>query len=213
MKAKHFPHAPIAAIKLLFYSNFLPFDGKPMADVFSSSHLMRMRTISRCVRWMSILGMVFVTGILVAFWSDAEWVRCVVRRDWNMEKATLQLGVGARAAAFLINIPALLLTLAAFWQVWQLFGCYERGEIFSAPATRHLSRLGQAILATAPVMPVTQCLTILALTLQNPPGQRILQFQVGSTHYLQLLFGLILLAMAMVMQEAQRMAEENAEFI
>ena len=65
------------------------------------------------------------------------------------------------------------------------------------------------------VMPVHKSvgITILALTLGNAPGQRMLSVQLGSQHYVVLLLGLVLIAMAMVMREAQRMAQENAEFV
>jgi hypothetical protein len=63
------------------------------------------------------------------------------------------------------------------------------------------------------VMPLTFTATILALTLGNPPGQRILSVHLASEHYIMLLLGLVLIAMAMVMREAQRMAQENAEFV
>ena len=56
-------------------------------------------------------------------------------------------------------------------------------------------------------------LALLALALANPPGERQLALTLSSEHYLCLLFGLMLLAIAAVMREAVRVADENAEFI
>lgn len=173
----------------------------------------RMRNIARSVRALSVGGMVTVVVVTVMFWSSPAWISQTALSDWKLSAYPLNLGLAPRLTAALFNLPALLLTLAAFWQLWRLFGCYERGEVFSAAATHHLRRLGQTVVAMAPVMPLTHTLTILALTWQNPKGQRLFTFELSPSHYVELLFGLILLAMALVMQDARRLAEENAEFV
>ena len=120
---------------------------------------------------------------------------------------------GAIVALFAANLPMTLLTLYALVTLWRLFGGYLRGQVFTEASTRHLRRIGQSLTAMALVMPLSDTATILALTARNPPGQRMLSVHLGSQHYIVLLLGLVLTAMAMVMHEAQRMAQENAEFI
>ena len=125
----------------------------------------------------------------------------------------LQFDAGARAWGFVANLPQALLTLFVLVTLWRLFGAYLRGAIFTEASTRHLRRIGQSVMLMALVMPLTDSATILALTAGNLPGQRVLWLNLGSQHYIVLLVGLVLTAVALVMREAQRMAQENAEFI
>ena len=67
--------------------------------------------------------------------------------------------------------------------------------------------------ALAAAQPLGHTLAILALTWGNPKGERQLWFGLSSDHYLSLLFGLLLLALAQVLHEAARVADENAEFV
>lgn len=175
--------------------------------------LKRIRWISRCVRALSLVGMAAVVGFFVMFWCSPEWIRKAAASDWNSAGVPLHLDAGTRAAAALLTLPALLLMAGAFWQLWRLFGRFQRGEVFSEAAITHLRRLGQCLVAMAPVMPISATIAFLALTFKNPKGQRYVVFHIGSDHYVELLIGLVLLAMALVMQEARRMAQENAEFV
>ncbi|UXH79639.1 DUF2975 domain-containing protein [Roseateles amylovorans] len=176
------------------------------------SGLTRIRWIAHCVRVMAVIAMVTVVGFQWWFWSDAAWVQRTATTDWNLT-GPMQLDVMARGSAAVVNLPATLLTLYALMCLWRLFGCYLRAEVFTAPAAHHLRRLGQAVIAMAVVTPLTQTATIIALTLGNPPGKRQLIVGLSSQHYIVLLCGLVLLAMALIMREAQRMAQENAEFV
>lgn len=202
----------VAPIKLLFYSNFLPPDGKTMSDApFPASH-QRIRWIAHCVRAMALIAMAVVVGFQAMFWTNRGLVERTARSDWGLD-CPLQFDAVARAWGLVVNLPQTLLTLFALLCLWRLFGAYLRGEVFTDGATRHLRRLGQSVTTMALVMPLTFTVTILALTLGNPPGQRILSVHLASEHYIMLLLGLVLIAMAMVMREAQRMAQENAEFV
>jgi hypothetical protein len=97
--------------------------------------------------------------------------------------------------------------------MWSLFGCFAEGELLAPRPAQHLRRLGLGVCSLAAVQPLGHTLAILALTWGNPKGQRQLWFGLSSDHYLALLFGLLLLALAQVLHEAVRVADENAGFI
>lgn len=173
----------------------------------------RLLWISRSVRVLALIGMVAVLVFAVAFWTDPDWIRKVASEQWRMSGKTLQLDGMSRLMAGVASAPSFALAIWALWQLWLLFGWYGRGEIFHPRAIHHLRRFGQAVVAMAPVMPLCDTLTVIALTWGNPPGQRLLMFNIGSEHYTHLLLGLVFLAIGQVMREAQRMARENAEFV
>jgi hypothetical protein len=97
--------------------------------------------------------------------------------------------------------------------MWSLFGCFAQGELLARRPALYLRRLGLGLCALAAAQPLGHTLAILALTWGNPKGERQLWFGLSSDHYLALLFGLLLLALAQVLHEAARVADENAEFV
>jgi hypothetical protein len=94
-----------------------------------------------------------------------------------------------------------------------LFQNFAEGRAFSSDAARHLHRFGIAVLAQAALGPLSATALALALSLANPPGQRLVVLSVSSNDYFALVVGGVLMAMGAVMREAARLAEENAGFI
>jgi hypothetical protein len=72
---------------------------------------------------------------------------------------------------------------------------------------------GVAVLAQAPLGPLTATLLALTLSLANPPGQRLLLVSFSLNDYFALIIGGVLVAVATVMREAARLADENASFV
>lgn len=173
----------------------------------------RLLWISRGVRAMALTGAVGVVTFVAAFWSSSDWVQRVALSQWKMPAESFQTDGLSRLLAALGSAPGFALTLWVLWQVWSLFGWYGRGDVFHPRALHHLRRFGQAVTALAPVLVLSDTLTVIGLTWFNPPGHRRFMVQISSEHYLQLMVGLVLLAIAQVMREAQRLARENAEFV
>lgn len=113
-------------------------------------------------------------------------------------------------AAMLIPV---LVSLAVLWQVWQLFGEYRRGRVFSAASLAHLRRFSWALVGLALVQPLSRVLMSVAISLDNPPGHRHLVVSFSSNDFAVLLLGLVFVAIARVMVEAARAAEEVEQFV
>ena len=105
------------------------------------------------------------------------------------------------------------LGLLVMWQLWSLFGEYSQGRIFSLRALGALRRLGLSLLALFAMRPVVGALLSVALSWDRPRGQRVISLSLGSEDYMLLLLALLLLALARVMQESARVAEENDGFV
>ena len=105
------------------------------------------------------------------------------------------------------------LGLAVLWQLWNLFGEYRRGAVFSLRALACLRRFAALLLVLALASPVTQVLLSVAISLDNPPGQRQIVIMLGSSDYALVLGALVFVAIARVMTEAARVAEENEGFV
>jgi hypothetical protein len=105
------------------------------------------------------------------------------------------------------------LWLLTMWQLWSLFGEYGLGRVFSPRALLALRRLGTCLLAMFAMQPLFTTLMSLALSWDRPRGHREISLSLGSDDYMLLLLALLLLALARVMQEAARVAEENDGFV
>ncbi len=182
-----------------------------MPDSFSTDGHRRIRRLAWIVRLLSLVGALFIGTLPFVFWAQPDWVAEVAARTWSL--STMQLDLGSRLwglAAMLLPTAVSLFTL---WQMWSLFGCFAQGELLARRPAAHLRRLGLGVSSLAAAQPLGHTLAILALTWGNGKGERRLWFGLSSDHYLALLFGLLLLALAQVLSEAARVADENAEFV
>jgi len=173
--------------------------------------LRRIRRLALWVRLLSLAGALVLLALPLLFWSQPDWVARTAQQEWHV--LHVRVDIAARLGGLLATALPAGCGLWAMWEIWCLFGCYARGELLALRPARHLHRLGLALVALAAAMPLGHTLSILALTLGNPPGQRQVWVGLSSQHYLSLLFGLMLLALAAVMREAARVADENAEFV
>ncbi|MCV2355089.1 DUF2975 domain-containing protein [Paucibacter sp. B2R-40] len=185
-------------------------DSRPHQD---SDKLARVRRLSWWVRLFCLLGAVALVLAPALLWSQPEWLESVARTSWISKSGPLQLDAGSRFWGWLGSCLPSAVLLFALWQIWSLFGYYRRGEIFKAGPATHLRRLGAALMVNAVAQPLSTTLGVLALTMGNPPGQRQLVVGLGFEHFTSFGFGLAVLVIGIVMQEAARVAQENAEFV
>lgn len=182
-----------------------------MPDSFSPDSLRRIRRLAFVVRAMCLLGLLVIGTMPFIFWAQPDWVADVVLKQWAIVK--IQLDMTSRLGGLAGSLLPTAVSLFALWQMWSLFGCFARGELLAREPAQHLRRLGLALCTLAFAQPVGRTLSILALTWGNPKGERQLWMGLTSDHYLSLLFGLLLLALAQVLAEAARVADENREFV
>lgn len=182
-----------------------------MPDSFSSDGLRRIRRLAWVVRALCLLGVVVIGTLPFIFWAKPDWVAEVAAHLWDVNK--LQLDLGSRLWGLAASLLPTSVSLFALWQMWSLFGCFAQGELLARRPAQHLRRLGLGLCALALAQPLGETLVILALTWGNPKGERQLWFGLSGDHYLSLLFGLLLLALAQVLHEAARVADENAGFV
>ncbi len=144
-------------------------------------------------------------------WAD-QWV-------WPLGTASLLGLTGAppdEAARWRMALVSLLPVgggLYALRQLWRLFGEYGAGRVFGPGAQAALGRFAWAVLLIALLLPLARGLMTVAFSLSNPPGQRFLAIDLAWYDWLHILFGAVLVAIARVMAEAQRLADDNAGFV
>ncbi|MGE3335636.1 MAG: DUF2975 domain-containing protein [Rhodospirillaceae bacterium] len=118
----------------------------------------------------------------------------------------------AQAAAIGALTVASLPSIWGFWELTRLFENYAAGKVFTRDAAKHLRRCAMAVLLSSLHTAVGGVLLSAALSIGLPPGARSLTLSVSSNDLVLLLIGFMLIVIAHVMEEAARIAEENAGF-
>lgn len=196
---------------LLFYSKFMANTPHQLALA------VRLHRLARGVRALVLLAapVLLAVPVLQAFAPDAL-AALGLGRAGGMDLRHLALGeltAAARLRMALVTLMPVALGLALLWQLWSLFGEYLRGAVFSPRALACLRRFAVLLVALAVVQPLAQALMSVAVSWDNPPGQRMLVVTVNSNDYALLLGALVFVAIARVMTEAARVAEENEGFV
>ncbi len=186
----------------------------PRPAASTARPLERVRRLALWVQLLCVAGAAIVLIVPAQLWSRADWLEKVARSYWVTDTdIPLQLDAASRTWGWAAScIPSAVL-LFALWQVWCLFGAYRLGQVFTAEPVRRLRRLALALVVHALAQPLAHTLSVLALTLGNPAGQRQLVLGLAFDHFISLFIGLVIWGIAQVMQQAQAVAEENAEFI
>ncbi|HNY11682.1 MAG TPA: DUF2975 domain-containing protein [Candidatus Wallbacteria bacterium] len=90
-----------------------------------------------------------------------------------------------------------------------LFSLYEKTVFFSEENVAYIRKLGNIVILWSFMDILKQTLLILAITLNNPPGQRFLAIGIGTFQLSLLLIGYIIVLFARVMDEARVMNDEQ----
>lgn len=96
----------------------------------------------------------------------------------------------------------------AIWALIKLFRLYEIGLYFTKDNVSCFKTISSALIYLVIAGIVTPPLTSLILTMNNPPGQHVLELSFQSTDLTALIVGGILRVIAGVMENAQNLLEE-----
>ena len=118
------------------------------------------------------------------------------------------LTLASRLLCFSISMIHNAALMFCFYQLIRLFKLYEIGQVFSRENIKHIKMASFGIFAYVIACFITHGLLSVALTMNNPPGERTLglsfQFDDAST----LVIGFIILLIANVMDEARKLKDE-----
>ncbi|MGD9834772.1 MAG: DUF2975 domain-containing protein [Piscinibacter sp.] len=164
------------------------------------------------VRALCVLGMLTLVAVPIWFWLSPDNVLALGPQMSGVSGA-IAVDDRARALGAAVSLLPVGIGLYALWQLWKLFAEYGAGRVFGRVALARLKRFAWALLAAASLAPLVRAAMSVVLTLGNPPGQRQLVIGFSWDDYLSVLLAVVLIAIATVMAEAVRLAEENEGFV
>ena len=181
----------------------------------------RLRRFSSAMVIVTSLGIALIAGLMILMFSGAmvlvfllpDWTHNLLLPQPGNSGVNLELTPGRlAAAAAIIAIPVGVL-LFMLGQARALFADFAEGRVFTLASARHLRDFAACVLAQAILGPLSSTAVFLAFTFSNPPGSRKFAIELSVDNYVALIVGGVLLAVAWVMVEATRIADEHASFV
>lgn len=121
--------------------------------------------------------------------------------------ADYPLNLGPRLLGTLVMLLPDLVFMLMLWQLLQLFRGYRQAMLFTFSQIRRYQLIGLLLCVSFVTKIITTPLLDLVLTLPGPELHG--QINIGSSDFQLLLAGLIVSALALVMREAKRLADEQ----
>lgn len=175
--------------------------------------LQRIRRLSRAMVRACWALMLLLPVALAGYWALASHPELAVRGNLPVGAIQQPLQAWQRLACAVAMAVPLALFVAGLWHAQRCFAQFAKGQVFTDQATGHLRRLAGWVAASALAAMVAGAVVSVLLTLGNAPGSRHLAVGIGSDQVLTLFFAGMVWLIAEVMDQGQRLARENEQFV
>lgn len=149
---------------------------------------------------------------LMVIWLNFDFFEPYMRPQLGIA-SNVTITVPSIFLAAIISFMRLSIGLYGLLLLRDTFAEGAAGRHFSSEAVGSFRKFAWVAIAYVVAGPFERTLIILAFTLGNPPGERILSIGLGGVDLLAFFVGLLFVAVAHMFKEGQRLAEENAEFL
>ena len=173
----------------------------------------RLRRFSNAMVIVTSIGMVLIAVAMILVFVIPDWTRNLLMARLGEAGRNLTLTPGRLAVGAAITAIPVGVLLFGLWQARALFADFAVGRIFTLASARRLRDFAACMMAQAILGPISSTALLLAFTFDNPPGSRQLSIGLSVNDYVALIIGGVLLAVAWVMAEATRIADEHASFV
>jgi len=147
-----------------------------------------------------------VLGALLGVFAE-HWPR-LLEADFKPSTLSFTLLV-------ILDFLPLLLSSFALWLTGVFFMRLSRGETWSDRNIRILWRVGMLWIIAPATFPMMETLQGLALSIDLPPGERILQISAGFSSYAayEVVKGILLCSFSIIMRDAKILSDEHSHYI
>jgi len=171
----------------------------------------RLRRLALLVRILIVIGALLTVGCTAWVWVVPGHAHSQIKEVADVDID--QMALHTQVLGGLWTLLPVGIALLALQRLWRLFGEYARARVFSQRALLDLRGFARCVLTMAFGSPIYGALLSVIVTFDRKPGTRELNLQFTSGDFAMLLIGAVLLAIASVMAEAARVAEDNAGFV
>jgi hypothetical protein len=172
----------------------------------------RLRRVSTVARIMCIAAAALMTFGAVWLWCDPEQLAAHARTI-GVSAPITPLSDRGHWIALTIGLVPVGLFVAAMLRLSNLFGRFGRGQVLEEENAQRLTQVGWLLTAMGVATPLARALQSVALTFDNPSGQKQLAITLDPGTFGVLAAGAALVAFGLVLKEAVRLADENQSFV
>ena len=112
-----------------------------------------------------------------------------------------------------LQLMSLAVLVYGLWHLRSLFKLFHNAVFFTREAINHLNKFTLALFISALLKPIVKMLLSVLLTWGNPPGQKALLVELGSSEISMIFISGILLTITWIMREGQQLEHENKSFV
>lgn len=174
----------------------------------TSDNVRRIRKISRRLRLLFQVSAWLLPLIPVVFWLLYNDLPQVMHQNIFPGKTVDSLPLNSRLIALGGSLPATAIMVLALVRLKRLFSLYEQGIFFQAENVLLFRLLGRLAFWSVLADVFNKTVLEIALTINNPPGQRVLAIGFSSDHLKLIIVAVIVMLIGMVIEEGRKIHEE-----
>ena len=176
-------------------------------------NLDKIRLVSRWMWLACNIALMCLPLFMIWVWLDFERFAPFIGHTLGLPLQREYLGPLNLLLGFLCSLIPVSVILVGIWRLRQMFHNYQHGILFSQSNADHLLIFARMLFISVLLTPISSALLSVALTFSNPPGQRSLVLSLGSYQFATLFLAGVFMAVAWIMREGHRLANENAGFV
>ena len=161
--------------------------------------------IKRASNGMSILcyfAIVVMPLFFVWIWIDFERIALNLGEN-NALVMPESLSLLSRIMGFTLSVIPVVLLIVGLFSLIKFLDNLQESDYFSHQNSMYLGRFASMLLWSTLVRPLTDAFVIIAVTFNNPPGQRSVSFNLGTDEITGMFFGTLILILSRLIAESR----------
>jgi len=174
----------------------------------------QVRFVSRFLKWVFIVGVVFLPVVQAVFWAYADheffWQNAATVLPYDVSLPALAVSASkTKLLCFLISMIPTGISMAIFLFLIRLFSLYAKGVVFESANILLIRNIAYLLLVGAAIGPVYEALITIAYSMSNPAGQRMVCLSTQTINLTGIVTGLMILVVAWIMAEGHALQQEQ----
>lgn len=175
---------------------------------------MKLARLSRMMSALSLIGIAVIPVVVAFVFLDPQGARFLMLNVNHVGDAlSASVPIRYRVDALAVELVPVALAMWSLWSLSRVFAHYAEGRVFGAEPLRHLNNVALALFLGVVADVVAQAPITALLSWHLGPHHRTVSLSIGSDDVSRLFIAGAVLVIARVMEEARRMADENAGFV
>tara|TARA_B100001996_G_scaffold127872_1_gene97033 strand:- start:170 stop:703 length:534 start_codon:yes stop_codon:yes gene_type:complete len=172
------------------------------------SNTKKIERVSAVISKLCNLYIILIPLLLIWIWIDLDRIYGSLE---NLNDAILpeELALPNRVLGFIFSMIPVALMIWGLSYLKALLKLFQRGIFFSKRNAQLLKNFAKMLFLSTLAIPISGALVSVAVTINNPPGQRSVIFNLGTDELGSFFAAAIFLVLAWVIREASVMSKDS----